>query len=96
MTISGPPSGIVAVGGYRFGLDTLGQLADAAEPGSSITARPDLLAGNRLAGTASEPGRVRKTISRQYGVNPLIARRLSTPVDADREGRSRRMSVPSR
>ena len=71
LAITGPPAGIVGVGGYRFGERTLDALVAEAEPGSSIAVRPDTLAGQRLAGSASDLARVREELA-QRGVNPLI------------------------
>jgi AMP-binding enzyme len=72
LAISGPPAGIVGVGGYRFAARALADLAAETEPGSRISASPDDLAGQRLAGTAREAERVRDELT-QRGVNPLIA-----------------------
>lgn len=71
LAITGPPAGIVGVGGYRFGERMLDELVAEAEPGSSIAVHPDTLAGQRLAGSASDLARVRQELA-QRGVNPLI------------------------
>jgi AMP-binding enzyme len=71
LTISGPPAGIVGVGGYRFAVRALADLATEAEPGSSVTAQPDALGGQRLAGAAVDHDRVRDALAGR-GVNPLI------------------------
>jgi hypothetical protein len=71
LAISGPPAGIVGVGGYRFAERMLDELAAEAAPSGRIEVRPDALAGRRLAGSARDAERVREELS-QRGVNPLI------------------------
>src|SRR5262249_28517035 len=71
LAITGPPAGIVGVGGYRFADSTLAEIATGAEPGSRIAAEPDALTGRRLAGDAREVERVREELM-QHGLNPLI------------------------
>jgi hypothetical protein len=69
--VSGPPAGMVSVGGYRFVLNELEELVRRANNGAFITALPDALAGHRLAGIAGETGDIRSTLSAQ-GFNPLL------------------------
>jgi len=83
VTISGPPADMVAVGGYRFGLRALTDMAAQAEPGSSVTALPDGLAGRRLAGTATDRDRVRDALATR-GVNPLIIGAFGASRDEER------------
>ena len=68
--VTGPPPGIVSVGGYRFRQDELHALA-ASLGEAVLTALPDAIAGHRLAGHAAD-----RTLARQaldaLGVNPLI------------------------
>jgi hypothetical protein len=71
LTISGPPAGIVGVGGYRFGLRALTDIAAQAEPGSTVASLPDALGGRRLTGTAADRGRVRVELTNR-GINPLV------------------------
>jgi hypothetical protein len=71
LVITGPPAGIVGVGGYRFAQDALAALIAEAEPAGRITALPDALVGQRLAGTAPDLARLRAELA-QRGVNPLI------------------------
>jgi hypothetical protein len=84
LTISGPPAGIVSVGGYRFGVRGLTNIAAHAEPGSSVATLPDGLGGQRLAGTAADRDHVRDALS-NLGVNPLVVAAFgATPDDARR------------
>jgi hypothetical protein len=71
LTISGPPAGIVGVGGYRFAEQALGALAAEVGPDGRITPQPDALAGQRLAGSAPDAARMREALAGR-GVNPLI------------------------
>jgi hypothetical protein len=70
--ISGPPVGVVNVGGYRFLRDDLAGLSDAAEMAASITALPDAILSHRLGGSAIDREAVRMELT-QRGVNPLVA-----------------------
>ncbi len=69
LTISGPPAGIIGVGGYRFAERAL---AAEVAPEGRIMAQPDALAGQRLAGSAPDAARMREELAGR-GVNPLIA-----------------------
>jgi hypothetical protein len=83
LTISGPPAGMVGVGGYRFGLRSLTDIAAQAEPGSTVAALPDALGGRRLAGTAADRDRVRDALATR-GVNPLIIAAFGSSQDEER------------
>ncbi len=72
MVVTGPPPGIISVGGYRFGLTELQDLVTRTEDGAVLAALPDALAGHRLAGSAADPDAVQKALAAQ-GVNPLVA-----------------------
>ena len=79
VVVTGPPPGIVSFGGYRFVLRELQELLTRVGNESTLTALPDALGGQRLAGTASDRDRVQEEL-KGLGVNPLI-------VDAFRERR---------
>jgi hypothetical protein len=83
LTISGPPPGMVGVGGYRFGLRSLTDIAAQAEPGSTVAALPDALGGRRLAGTAADRDRVREALATR-GVNPLVVAAFASSRDEER------------
>ena len=53
LSITGPPPGIVSVGGYRFKLEQLQELVGRTDPDAILAALPDALAGHRLAGSAT-------------------------------------------
>jgi hypothetical protein len=69
--ITAPPSGIMAVGGYRFLSQDLQEWARRLGQGALLTALPDRLSGHRLAGRAQDNARAREALS-QLGLNPLM------------------------
>ena len=69
--ITAPPSGIVAVGGYRFLSRDLQQWAKRLGQGALLTALPDRLSGYRLAGRAQDNARGREALG-ELGLNPLM------------------------
>jgi hypothetical protein len=77
LVVTGPPPGIVSVGGYRFVACKLQTLVGEIDGDSTLVALPDALAGHRLAGSAIDRQRVREALA-ELGANPLI-------VDAFRE-----------
>ncbi|MBI4276142.1 MAG: AMP-binding protein [Rhizobiales bacterium] len=72
IAITGPPPGMVGVGGYRFALRKLQELVSQVDRGGTIAALPDTLTGHRLAGHASDRCAMRKTLA-DLGANALIA-----------------------
>lgn len=77
VTVTGPPPGIVSVGGYRFVLSELEGVVRRANSGASVTALPDALAGYRLGGICGGGDDVRAALA-GHGVNPLIADAFQT------------------
>jgi len=69
--ITAPPSGIMAVGGYRFLSGDLQEWARRLGQGALLTALPDRLSGHRLAGRAQDNARARKALG-ELGLNPLM------------------------
>src|ERR1700682_5791795 len=69
--ITAPPSGIMAVGGYRFLSQDLQEWARRLGQGALLTALPDRLSGHRLAGRAHDNARAREALS-ELGLNPLM------------------------
>jgi acyl-CoA synthetase (AMP-forming)/AMP-acid ligase II len=72
LTVTGPPPGVVTVGGYRFLLRELQDVARRADLEGAIAALPDALGGHRLAGMATDRAAVQAKLV-AMGVNPLIA-----------------------
>ena len=69
--ITAPPSGIMAVGGYRFLSQDLQEWSRRLGQGALLTALPDRLSGYRLAGRAQENARAREALV-ELGLNPLM------------------------
>jgi hypothetical protein len=72
MIVTGPPPGIVSVGGYRFPLQELQQAVDRIDNAASLAALPDPVIGQRLVGNAPKPDVVQAALT-AVGVNPLVA-----------------------
>jgi len=72
MTVTGPPPGLVSVGGYRFAARDLDEAVRGIESAATLAALPDALAGHRLAGAAADPAHVREALAAE-GANPLLA-----------------------
>jgi hypothetical protein len=70
--ITAPPSGILAVGGYRFLAHDLQEWAKRLGQGALLTALPDRLSGYRLAGRAQDNARAREALL-ELGLNPLMS-----------------------
>jgi acyl-CoA synthetase (AMP-forming)/AMP-acid ligase II len=71
LIVSGPPAGLINVGGYRFAWRELQDLLAELGAGGSLAALPDRLAGHRLAGVAADRERVGSALAAR-GVNPLV------------------------
>jgi hypothetical protein len=71
LVVTSAPPGIVSIGGYRFALRDLQNLVAQVDDQSSLTALPDMLAGQRLAGAAADRDAIRQALSAQ-GANPLL------------------------
>jgi hypothetical protein len=69
--ITAPPSGIMAVGGYRFLAQDLSEWARRLGQNTMLTALPDRLSGYRLAGRAANNTRARDALT-ELGLNPLM------------------------
>lgn len=71
LCITAPPSGIMAVGGYRFLSNDLQEWAKRLGQGAMLTALPDRMSGYRLAGRAPDNNRAREALA-ELGLNPLM------------------------
>jgi AMP-binding enzyme len=72
VTVTGPPAGIVSVGGYRFPLRKLQETIGRIDGDASLVASPDALLGQRLTGTAPDLQAMQVALN-GIGLNPLIA-----------------------
>jgi AMP-binding enzyme len=71
IVVTGPPSGIVSVGGYRFPLHDLQEVVARVDGGAKVAALPDPIIGQRLIGNAADRGAMQAALD-LVGVNPLI------------------------
>ena len=71
LVVTGPPSGIVNVGGYRFPLCALLETIGRIDAGAALAALPDPLTGQRLVGTAADLDAMAAALD-ALGVNPLV------------------------
>jgi hypothetical protein len=69
--LTAPPTGIMAVGGYRFLAQDLQEWSRRLGQGALLTALPDRLSGHRLAGRAHDNARAREALA-ELGLNPLM------------------------
>lgn len=73
LVVTGPPAGLVSVGGYRFALRDLQNLIAQIDQAGTLAALPDAFSGHRLAGSATDHAAIQDTLT-ELGVNPLIVR----------------------
>jgi hypothetical protein len=71
INITAPPSGIMAVGGYRFLAQDLQEWSRRLGQGAQLAALPDRVSGYRLAGRAQDNARARDALT-ELGLNPLM------------------------
>ena len=72
MVVTGPPSGIASVGGYRFPLQELQETVGRIDGGATIAALPDPVIGQRLIGNSTKRDAVRAALT-AAGANPIVA-----------------------
>jgi hypothetical protein len=71
ITVTGPPPGIVGIGGYRFPLGELYEAVKQVDSDATIAALPDALMGQKLVGNAANRAKMQATLN-LVGVSPLI------------------------
>jgi AMP-binding enzyme len=71
LVMTGPPAGIVRVGGYRFPLQDLRAVVGGIDAGAKLGVLPHAVIGQKLFGTAADRNATQKAL-RAAGVNPLI------------------------
>ncbi len=72
LVVTGPPSGFVTVGGYRFLLRRLLETVARIDVEATLSAVPDSLVGHRLVGTANDCAAAQIALN-SFGLNPLVA-----------------------
>jgi len=71
LTLTAPPPGTTAVGGYRFRQKEIDELVAQIEPHATIVALPDAELGQRMAGTSANREALHTKLQ-ERGTNPLI------------------------
>jgi hypothetical protein len=71
LVITGPPPGMVSIGGYRFLMRDLQDAIADVDAAATLAALPDAITGHRLAGSAADPIGVRDALAAR-GANPLL------------------------
>lgn len=72
LTVTGPPGGITAIGGYRFLVSEIEAQVATVDPAATLLALPGGLLAQHLAGSAPDIARVHAGLLAN-GANPLIA-----------------------
>jgi AMP-binding enzyme len=70
--VTGPPPGMISVGGYRFMIEQVQELIKRLDAEGRVAVLPDAFAGHRLVGTAAHVQAVQDALAQQR-INPLIA-----------------------
>jgi hypothetical protein len=71
LIVTGPPPGIVSIGGYRFALRNLQNAVSRIDQKATLAALPDPLLGQHLIGNAADRGTMQAALD-AVGVNPLV------------------------
>jgi hypothetical protein len=83
ITVSGPLSGVVNVGGYRLSLGALLKTIRRIDAGATLVVLPDALIGRRLTGVAADPAAMRRALN-AAGLNPLVAAAFADSNDEEK------------
>jgi AMP-binding enzyme len=87
LVVTGPPPGMVSIGGYRFLMRDLQDAIADVDAAATLAALPDAMTGHRLAGSAADPAGIREALA-DRGANPLLvnAFRERRPSTASEDG----------
>ncbi|MBV1699652.1 MAG: hypothetical protein KGK33_14100 [Hyphomicrobiales bacterium] len=72
LVVTGPPAGMVTVGGYRFALRGLSEVVRRIDGAATLAASPDPVIGQRLIGIAADRAAVQAALT-AVGINPIVA-----------------------
>jgi hypothetical protein len=86
--VSGPPPGLVSLGGYRFAACELTRIINDLDPSATLSVQPDALTGQRLAGTATNQEAVRMALQ-EMGANPLLVEAFGAEPETDSKTNSK-------
>jgi hypothetical protein len=81
IVVTGPPSGIVSVGGYRNRMRDLQETVAEIDPGATLAALAEPVLGHRLVGDAPDDGTLGARLA-ELGLNPLVVGAFRNPRDA--------------
>lgn len=84
LSLGGGPPGIVSLGGYRFAIAELQDMVGRVASDSVLAVLPDVLAGEKLAGFATDSDAMRAELARR-GVSPLVIEAFRDRAQAARE-----------
>jgi acyl-CoA synthetase (AMP-forming)/AMP-acid ligase II len=71
VVLKGAPSGVAAIGGYRFALHDIEDAVGRVDPEAKLAAVADRVTGQRLVGTAADPPAMVAGLA-AAGVNPIV------------------------
>jgi len=77
LVVTGPPPGMISVGGYRFVMRELQDVVGEINGAATLAALPDALAGHRLGGAAPDQPAVQHALA-DRGVSPLVVQAFGT------------------
>jgi hypothetical protein len=83
LVVTGPPPGMISVGGYRFMMRDLQHAVEAADASATLAAFPDANTGHRLAGSAPDRARTQHALA-ERGANPLVINAFRERPSTDR------------
>jgi acyl-CoA synthetase (AMP-forming)/AMP-acid ligase II len=72
MVVTGPPAGLVTIGGHRLVQSELQAMVERAAPGAVVAALPDALLGQKLAGSTGDRAAAQHALA-ALGVSPLLS-----------------------
>ena len=78
LVVTGPPPGLITVGGYRFPLRQLLETIARIDVDATLAAVPDALLGHRFVGTATDCSAMQLALN-SFGINPLVAAAFAEP-----------------
>jgi len=76
IVVTGPPAGMIGIGGYRFSLRQLQEAVGNIDGGATLAALPDPLTSQRLIGNAANRALMQGALN-AVGVNPIVAAAFS-------------------
>jgi acyl-CoA synthetase (AMP-forming)/AMP-acid ligase II len=77
VVLKGAPSGVAAIGGYRFALSEIEDAVGRVDPEATLAAVADQVIGQRLVGTAADAAAMAAALA-AAGVNPIVGGAFSS------------------